>query len=171
MTHDIDQLIFVFCLFAEPSGLTLRCLSVFVFASVHVSLSQRKIKKQKRIRVWDHRILIFFDCHLMDISFLPPPSPSLSPVPQPAAFTQPFSTLVNAAVLFCFSIHRHTYTETQISWPPFNPGDTRWAPRFFTKEPLLSLTVPKSRFNTQKQIWYSAVSQTVVVCLQQQQTR
>lgn len=47
MTHDIDQLIFVFCLFAEPSGLTLRCLSVLVFASVHVSLSQRKIKTKE----------------------------------------------------------------------------------------------------------------------------
>lgn len=169
MTHDIDQLILDFCLFAEPNTNDLTSLCLFLQVLTCLWVKKKKDKnKQKRMRMWDHRDIISFDCHLMDISFLPPPSPSLSPVPQPAAFTHPFSTLVNAAVLFCFSIHRHTYTETQISWPPFNPGDTRWAPRFFTKEPLLSLTVPKSSFNTQKQILYSTVSQTVDVCLQQQ---
>lgn len=51
---------------------------------------------------------------------IPPPPSVLSPVPQPAAFTQPFSTLVNAAVLFCFSIHRHTYTNFA---PPETPDE------------------------------------------------
>lgn len=79
-------------------------------------------------------------------TFHPHPPPMLSLIPQPAAFTQPFSTLVNAAILFYFSIHRHTYTNFVA---PLQPRDTRWAPRFFTKEPLPSLTVPKSSLDTQ----------------------
>lgn len=73
----------------------------------------------------------------------PPPIKSphcstLSLVPQSAAFTQPFSTLVNAAVPFCRSIQRHTNTNF-IALPPTTtttpalPGRTRWAPQLLHK--------------------------------------
>lgn len=70
---------------------------------------------------------------------LPRPSPSLTP--QPAAFTQPFSTLVSTAFLFCFSIHRHRYrhfyplpkhTHTHIEAPDEPRGFGQRNPFLFT---------------------------------------
>lgn len=71
------------------------------------------------------------------------PTHSLSLIPQPVAFTQPFSTLLNAALLFCFSIHRHRYTNF-IAPPP--TWTHQMSPSGFDKGPPPLSDCPQIRF-------------------------
>lgn len=94
--------------------------------------------------VWERRknkrdnphTLIFF---VIWQTFPSPPSPSSSLVPQPAAFTQPFSTLVNAALLFCFSIHRHAHTHAHKFHRPLSTLETPDEPLGFSQKNPSSL--------------------------------